>query len=299
MIMEEKKVQTADALWAELGALHKKSNSERELIYRGHSDSKWDLLPSLFRIETKEQLFDLIGTRWRSEQLTWFEFTNLRNFIYCCDDAGSIIPTDSVRFRRTNLMDESFSKYRPHPENWPDEELIDSMALAQLHGLPTRLLDWTTNPYVAAYFAASHALNYSKWYSGRKIAIFILEKGAHLNQSCGPVRILRVGGSVSKNVVAQQGLFTVHPTLEKQGEIVEIMSLENYLPSQHSIIQLTLPVEESLELYQLCVQFGFNAARLFPTADGACRAVIEHQSYLTTTIRIAEADKFSMNRSHP
>jgi len=293
-MIKNRKLETADSIWAELSALHQSTNfDDTEVIYRGQGNAQWDLIPTLLRPQSIEVFKHLISDKLLSQDLVWAEFSMLRDFIYFCDEAGSIIPNDSVGFRERNLFDHNFQKYLPNLDEWPHEELIDAMAMAQLHGIPTRLLDWTTNPFIAAYFAMSHALSEPDWKGDQEIAIFAFDKGTSKNTFRGEVRVLKVSGSVSKNVVAQHGVFTVHPLLEKVDEPVFIKSLEEYLPSDQSILKLTMPISECFKLYKLCSLFGINAARLFPNADGASRAVIENQSYVLASMayRINQENK--------
>lgn len=150
---------------------------------------------------------------------------------------------------------------RPHLEHVRSGEPdSDWLVIGQHHGLPTRLLDWTTSPLVATFFAV-------EW-SGRKkldVAIYV----ERLPKSVKTIvdKIFDITDveflfpyHFTKRITAQHGLFTAHPDPTTAYD-------------SDSLIKLVVPSDLRLEIHLALDAFGINRASLFPDLDGIAALV--------------------------
>lgn len=273
---EEKIFSTADELWDGLSPTKRDIRKTEQLVFRGQANSNWGLLPSILRGGKQSPASRMWGDKVKSKDQIFSEMRLLQEFAKFSDQIGIRIPNDSIYFREICLSLNSLDYFYRNPEQWPNESILELMALAQHHGVPTRLLDWTRIPYVAVYFASSSAItNEPNWKRGDSLAIWSLDIeriNAYKN-----VRVIHVPGSISSHLAAQSGLFTVHPHNRITDGGFEVNGLEiefGKLPDT-PLTKLILPIEESIRLQELCRLAGFNGATIYPTADGAGKAVMD------------------------
>ncbi|MBA7656791.1 hypothetical protein ES703_64718 [subsurface metagenome] len=196
---------------------HEKIQSYNKRVdnYRGVTNKEYELIPKIGRIPLPRR-----RARSRTETLLF------------------------IRFKERAL---------PYLDFMPRNDW-DWLALAQHHGLPTRLLDWTRNPLVALYFAVEHETTSDS-------AVYVLKGQVALPLKANPNPFKFIGDGkfipdrISPRITTQLGIFTIHS------------KPENTFTSDN-IDKLIIPNNIRGKLKGALDTYGINRSTLFPDLDG-------------------------------
>ncbi len=165
----------------------------------------------------------------------------------------------------TDLKRRSFLLIDKQPQNdW--EWLI----FAQHFGLKTRLLDWSSNPLIALWFACSNEYqmgsnSYVYVNSAPNDMLVNLEKDQDPFQN-SRTKILRPSLN-NERIVAQSGWFTAHRFSKSNNRFV---TLETHRKMKNQISELEIPHELKKDFLQKLSVFGVNNTSVFPDVTGLC-----------------------------
>jgi hypothetical protein len=163
-----------------------------------------------------------------------------------------------------------FDKWKRHafaylPSGPRELSNCDMLAIAQHHGLATRLLDWSFNPMTAAFFATVDADGTIDERSDGAIyahysTVGILETPSGDELFKIPEIRRLAPSSVTPRIGQQGGIFTSHnpPTT----------SLEDKLPTGDRVIKLIIDRKFKKPFSIKLSHYGVNRMSLFPDLDG-------------------------------
>ncbi|MDR3622982.1 MAG: FRG domain-containing protein [Paludisphaera borealis] len=195
-------------------------------FFRGHSNCSFKLVPSLYRLDVEGSF-----AKW-------------------CDVERYMMQA----FRREAM---------PFIERPPVDEL-EWLTLAQHHGLPTRLLDWTTNPLIALYFAVeTHFQNDSDvWCYSIESLNNCFAEATHLARRLNleGMRTIYFPRHVTPRVTNQSGCFTVHESeipLEEEGD--------NLLDR---LVRINIPASRKAAIVNELYAIGIHRGFIYPGLEG-------------------------------
>lgn len=257
---------------------------------------KQEIIPSSWS-ELQELLFtDAYNTnidRIRSPYI----YRGLSNFNY--DLKTSLIRLKGSYQELEFHLLRNFKKYssRPDIKNKSDWEWL---ALAQHHGLPTRLLDWTYSPYVALHFATNEINKYNE--DGVIWALNYENLKKYLPDNLNE-KLNSVGSNSFTIDMLKQTYRNINELSKEKSDFVvafEPPSLDDRIVNQYAIFtfmshsnavlnewlldkpelyfRIKIPAEMKWEIRDKLDQVNINERVLFPGMDGLSKWLARHYS---------------------
>lgn len=194
-------------------------------LFRGHADAAFDLVPAIGR-QPSASAYRL------ADEKTLFE--------------------DFVLEAQRYLDADGFTE-------------LEWLAVAKHHGLPTRLLDWSTNPMTAAWFATE---NESIVRDAKILALRVpFVRRLRTTQAFGAPGNAPVIVEVPPRIVRftmQRGCFSLHPDPQSP-----------WLPSppDYDTAAFPVPLSEKAEFRRLLHIFGYDAQRIYGDLDALSKTL--------------------------
>ncbi len=252
--------------------------------FRGQGDARWHLVAKAFRPDTDlaykgEPVHPPLPPLRQFEM----ELRVLNHFLFAADRVGLPIPGDNQSLRLPSTVTGKHD-YR----TWPWPATLEVLAIAQHHGVPTRLVDFSHNPLVAGFFAAESAakrLPADKESPGDTyIAVWAVDLWhvadgveAHRSRDQKPTVMWVTASRAANTYLHQQdALFLLDLLANKrkpqpprlESALLDVARLARLpKPPEPPVVRILLPAAQAMAVLRLLWNEFYHPARLMPAYD--------------------------------